>query len=210
MSDADAATVAKCLPWLARVIEDELIPLLREVRDRLPRTAKPAPSPYAQPELPGIAGRAKEAVPSPRTQPTPETPGVRCENGVLVDADGTFVGVIADDDIDASPLRSPPAPPKPRAWGNTVKVFDLIADRFAVGDFRLGELAGNEDFVAANRIGVASFSRILSTCVRAGAIKRQARDLYNIVAAPTDLIRARIEDAARKGNLHNKQKEQVA
>jgi len=216
MSDTDAATMAKCLPWLARVIEDELIPLLRELRDRLPRETKNAPPAFAQPELPGIHATPPATAAMPVTmEPSPSVDS----NGIVTGANGEVLGVIAEHDSAELPsglVWTNQPPPKPRAWSNTVKVFDLIYPRYCLGDFRLGELAGNAEFVAevrkatANRVGVASFSRILSTLVRAGAVKRQARDLYCIPVPPSDLIRARIEDAARKSNLHNKSKEQVA
>jgi len=216
MSDTDAATMAKCLPWLARVIEDELIPLLRELRDRLPRETKNAPPAFAQPELPGMHATP----PATAAMPVTIEPQTSVDsNGIVTGANGEVLGVIAEDDTAELPdglvWTNQKPPPKPRAWSNTVKVFDLIHARFVSGDFRLGELAGNTEFVAevrkatANRIGVASFSRILSTLVRAGAVTREARDLYCIPAAPSDLIRARIEDATRKGNLH-KPKEKVA
>lgn len=211
MSDADAATMAKCLPWLARVIGDELVPLLRELRDRLPRETKNAPPAFAQPELPGIHATPPATVAVPVTM---EPPTSVDSNGIITRSDGEVLGVIAEHDTAELPsglVWTNPPPPKPRAWSNTVKVFDLIYARFVSGDFRLGELAGNSEFVAevrkatANRIGVASFSRILSTLVRAGAVKRQARDLYCIPVPPSDIVRARIEDAARKGNVHRKE-----
>ena len=247
MSDTDAATMAKCLPWLARVIEDELIPLLRELRDRLPRETKSAPPAFAQPELPGMHATPpvtterrldRDGLPEPKPwvasadvvdchgnkvgtviQEVPPKTQVD-SNGIITGSDGEVLGVIAEHDSAELPdglvWTNPKPPPRPPAWSNTVKVFDLIYARFCVGDFRLGELAGNAEFVAevrkatANRVGVASFSRILSTLVRAGAVTRKARDLYCIPVAPSDLIRARIEDATRKGNLHNKPKEKVA
>ncbi len=241
-------TIAKSVPWLARLIQDELIPLLQQLVDRLPEKKKAAPSPFAQPELPGIHATPpvtaerrldRDGLPEPKpwvasadvvdcygnkiatvTQEVPPLETRLEENGIITNPNGEVLGVIAEDDSAELPdglvWTNPKPPPKPRAWSNTVKVFDLIYPRYCLGDFRLGELAGNAEFVAevrkatANRVGVASFSRILSTLVRAGAVERQARDLYCITAAPTDLIRARIEDAARKGNLHNKPKEKVA
>lgn len=216
MSDTDAATMAKCLPWLTRVIEDELIPLLRELRDRLPREAKSAPPAFAQPELPGIHATPPASVAMPATK---EPPTSVDSNGIITGPDGEVFGVIAEDDSAELPsglVWTKPYPrPKPPAWSNTVKVFDLIYARFVTGDFRLGELAGNAEFVAevrkatANRIGVASFSRILSTLVRAGAVKRKARDLYSIPVPPSDSARERIEAVARKSNDHGN-KEKVA
>lgn len=210
-------TIAKSVPWLARLIQDELIPLLQQLVDRLPEKKRAAPSPFAQPELPGMHATPPATAALPLTKVPPMT---RVDsNGIVADANGEVLGVIAEHDSAELPsglVWTNPPPPKPPAWSNTVKVFNLIYARYCVGDFRLGELAGNSEFVAevrkatANRIGVASFSRILSTLVRAGAVNRQARDLYCIPVAPSDLIRARIEDATRKGNLHNKPKEKVA
>lgn len=216
-------TIAKSVPWLARLIQDELIPLLQQLVERLPEKKKAAPSPFAQPELPGMHATPPATAAFPITV-TKEPPQTQIDsNDIVTDANGELLGVVAVDDSAELPNglcwtnpETPVPPPTPRAWSNTVKVFNLIYARFAAGDFRLGELAGNAEFVAevrkatANRIGIASFSRILSTLVRAGAVKRQARDLYCIPVPPSDLIRARIEDATRKGNLHNKPKEKVA
>ena len=204
MSDTDATTMSKCLSWLARVIEDELIPLLRELRDRLPRETKSAPPAFAQPELPGIHATSPAAVALPVTRESAPSEAVVAPHDTAELPDG----LIWTNPADAPAPQDEAKPPKPRARSNTGVVYELIAERYGVDGFRLDDLAGSAAFVQAvrentrNRVGVASFSRILSTLVRAGAAKRDGRDLYYLAAAPTDEIRARVEEVTRKGNEH--------
>ena len=82
----------------------------------------------------------------------------------------------------------------PRAWGNTVKVYEYLAGSFA-GSFTLKDMIHREAEISARtkgKIGIASYSRIISTLRRAGAIYRTSRNSY-IPLMPTDELREAVE-----------------
>ena len=88
---------------------------------------------------------------------------------------------------------------KPRTWCNTVKVWEWLAGAFA-GSFTLNDMIHREAEISAwtkGKIGIASYSRIISTLKRAGAIYRTGRNSY-IPLMPTDEGREAVERVARK------------
>lgn len=88
---------------------------------------------------------------------------------------------------------------KPRTWCNTVKVYEYLAGSFA-GSFTLNDMIHREAEISARtkgKIGIASYSRIISTLKRAGAIYRTGRNSY-IPLMPTDELRETVERVAKK------------
>ena len=88
---------------------------------------------------------------------------------------------------------------KPRTWCNTVKVWEWLAGAFA-GSFTLNDMIRREAEISARtkgKIGIASYSRIISTLKRAGAIYRTGRNSY-IPLRPTDELREAVERVAKK------------
>ena len=81
----------------------------------------------------------------------------------------------------------------PRAWGNTVKVYEYLAGSFA-GSFTLKDMLHRETEIThrtGGKIGVATYQRILSALVRAGAATRKG-GVYTL-RAPTDELREAVE-----------------
>jgi hypothetical protein len=92
----------------------------------------------------------------------------------------------------------PDLTPPPRAWGNTVKFYDALWQKFHGEAFKLDALFAAPELADATKgkIGVASYARVLSALVAAKAAERHGRD-YALVE-PTDALREAVE-AARKG-----------
>ena len=81
----------------------------------------------------------------------------------------------------------------PRAWGNTVKVYEYLAGSFA-GSFTLKDMLHRETEIThrtGGKIGVATYQRVLSALVRAGAATRKG-GVYTL-RAPTDELREAVE-----------------
>lgn len=82
----------------------------------------------------------------------------------------------------------------PRAWGNSVKFYES-AWRLTAGEtFTLADLFAAHDELAAatkGKIGVATYQRILSALVRAGAATRKG-GVYTL-RQPTDELREAVE-----------------
>ena len=82
---------------------------------------------------------------------------------------------------------------KPRVWGNTVKVYEYLAGSFA-GSFTLKDMLHRETEIThrtGGKIGVATYQRVLSALVRAGAATRKG-GVYTL-RAPTDELREAVE-----------------
>lgn len=80
----------------------------------------------------------------------------------------------------------------PRKWGNSVKVYEVLA-KFA-GSFTLLDMMHNADEICkatGGKVGIASYQRILSALVRAGAATRKG-GVYTL-RAPTDELREAVE-----------------
>ncbi len=113
-------------------------------------------------------------------------------------------GLVADD----SPLPEPGeiARSLPRKWCDTVKVFEAL---WAVFDDHLFDTTDLFSPKAAAAIAEATqrvhrpqtVSRMVTEFVRAGAAKRPGRGLVRL-SEPTDELRERIEEEARKRNAH--------
>lgn len=87
---------------------------------------------------------------------------------------------------------------KPRTWCNTVKVWEWLADKYTV--FSLCDMArdvGEISRITNGRISAASYSRIVSTLKRAGAIYKTTRNTY-MPLKPTDELREAVERVAKK------------
>ena len=83
----------------------------------------------------------------------------------------------------------------PRAWGNTVKVYEYLAGSFA-GSFTLKDMLHRETEIThrtGGKIGVATYQRVLSALVRAGAATRKG-GVYTL-RQPTDELREAVERA---------------
>lgn len=81
----------------------------------------------------------------------------------------------------------------PRSWGNTVKVYEYLAGSFA-GSFTLKDMLHRETEIThrtGGKIGVATYQRILSALVRAGAATRKG-GVYTL-RQPTDELREAVE-----------------
>ena len=101
----------------------------------------------------------------------------------------------------------PDLTPPPREWGNTVRVYEWAWNHTHGGRFDLAEMFEHRDEIAEatkGKIGVATYQRVLSALVKAGAADR-TREGY-AVREPTDALREAVE-AARKGG--EKQKEET-
>jgi hypothetical protein len=87
---------------------------------------------------------------------------------------------------------------KPRVWGNTVKVYEYLAGSFA-GSFTLKDMLHRETEIThrtGGKIGVATYQRVLSALVRAGAATRKG-GAYTL-REPTDELREAVERTAKK------------
>ena len=83
---------------------------------------------------------------------------------------------------------------KPRAWGNTVRWYEAAYKWTGGGPFGLGDIFAAHDELAAatkGKIGVATYQRILSALVRAGAATRKG-GVYTL-REPTDELREAVE-----------------
>lgn len=87
----------------------------------------------------------------------------------------------------------------PRKWGNSVKWYEAAWREFGTRAFCLGDTFARSSLSAATngKCGVASYQRILSALIKAGAAQRVGRSTFYL-HEPTDEIRAAVEDA-RKG-----------
>ena len=91
---------------------------------------------------------------------------------------------------------------KPRAWGNTVKVYEYLAGSFA-GSFTLKDMLHRETEIThrtGGKIGVATYQRVLSALVRAGAATRKG-GAYTL-RPPTDQLREAVEAARNTRKEH--------
>ena len=82
----------------------------------------------------------------------------------------------------------------PRAWGNSVKFYEAVWDKFGGSEFGLGDLFAARDAIAEatkGRIGLSTYQRVLSALVRAGAATRRRR-AYRL-RQPTDELREAVE-----------------
>lgn len=83
---------------------------------------------------------------------------------------------------------------KPRAWGNSVRVYEEAWERFGGSEFGLGDLFAARDEIAEatkGKIGVATYQRVLSALVRAGAATRKG-GAYTL-REPNDELREAVE-----------------
>jgi len=83
---------------------------------------------------------------------------------------------------------------KPRVWGNTVKWYEAAYKWTGGGPFGLGDIFAAHDELAEatkGKIGVATYQRILSALVRAGAATRKG-GVYTL-RQPTDELREAVE-----------------
>jgi hypothetical protein len=82
----------------------------------------------------------------------------------------------------------------PRAWGNSVKFYEAVWRKFGGSWFGLGDLFAARDAIAEatkGKIGVATYQRILSALVRAGAATRKG-GVYTL-REPNDELREAVE-----------------
>jgi len=83
---------------------------------------------------------------------------------------------------------------KPRAWGNTVRWYEAAYKWTGGGPFGLGDIFAAHDELAEatkGKIGVATYQRILSALVRAGAATRKG-GVYTL-REPNDELREAVE-----------------
>jgi hypothetical protein len=83
---------------------------------------------------------------------------------------------------------------KSRVWGNTVKWYEAAYKWTGGGPFGLGDIFSAHDELAEatnGKIGVATYQRILSALVRAGAATRKG-GVYTLLQ-PTDELREAVE-----------------
>ena len=82
---------------------------------------------------------------------------------------------------------------KPRAWGNTVKVYDELWRKFNIAGFQIEDVFRVTDLnaVTGGKVNFASFPRIVSALVKAGAARRSCRTIY--LRQPTDELREAVE-----------------
>lgn len=84
----------------------------------------------------------------------------------------------------------------PRAWGNSVRFYEAVWREFGGSEFGLGDLFAVRDQISdatKGKIGVATYQRILSALVRAGAATRKGRAYA--LREPTDQLREAVEAA---------------
>ena len=82
----------------------------------------------------------------------------------------------------------------PRAWGNSVKFYEAVWREFGDEEFDLGDLFAVRDPISdatKGKIGVATYQRVLSALVRAGAATRKG-GAYTL-REPTDELRDAVE-----------------
>lgn len=86
-----------------------------------------------------------------------------------------------------------------RKWGNSVKWYEAAWREFGTRAFCLGDTFARSSLSAATngKCGVASYQRILSALIKAGAAQRVGRSTFYL-HEPTDELRAAVEEA-RKG-----------
>jgi hypothetical protein len=83
---------------------------------------------------------------------------------------------------------------KPRVWGNSVKFYEAVWRRTAGETFTLADLFAAHDELAEatnGKIGVATYQRILSALVRAGAATRKGGTYA--LREPNDELREAVE-----------------
>ena len=83
---------------------------------------------------------------------------------------------------------------KPRVWGNSVRFYEAVWETFGGMEFGLGDLfASRAEITDATKgkIGVATYQRILSALVRAGAATRKG-GVYTL-REPNDELRDAVE-----------------
>lgn len=91
----------------------------------------------------------------------------------------------------------------PRAWGNSVKFYEAVWETFGGSGFGLADLfASRAEITEATngKIGVATYQRILSALVRAGAATRKG-GAYTL-RQPTDELREAVEAARNTRKEH--------
>lgn len=97
----------------------------------------------------------------------------------------------------------PELAPPPREWGNTVRTWEALHGVFGDSAVTLDAIATNPDAMRAfreatkGRIGMSTIPRVLSALVAAGAASRGPHG-YEL-AAPTDELRAAVENARKGG-----------
>ena len=82
----------------------------------------------------------------------------------------------------------------PRAWGNSVKFYEAVWRWTAGETFTLADLFAAHDELAEatkGKIGIATYQRVLSALVRAGAATRKG-GVYTL-RQPTDELREAVE-----------------
>jgi hypothetical protein len=83
---------------------------------------------------------------------------------------------------------------KPRAWGNSVKFYEAVWETFGGKEFGLGDLFNERGAIidaTKGKIGVATYQRVLSALVRAGAATRKG-GAYTL-REPNDELREAVE-----------------
>lgn len=92
---------------------------------------------------------------------------------------------------------------KPRVWGNTVRAYRSLWAGCGDAVFDLQQIVQSDAVresireATKGKVGVASYSRILSTLHRAGAVFKVDRSHYRL-AKPTDELCDRVERFAKK------------
>lgn len=92
---------------------------------------------------------------------------------------------------------------KPRAWGNTVKWYEAAFRLHGSAPVTLADLFRDAPDIARatkGKIGVATYQRILSALVRAGAATRKG-GVYTL-REPTDQLREAVEAARNTRKEH--------
>ena len=92
---------------------------------------------------------------------------------------------------------------KPRVWGNTVRWYEAAYKWTGGGPFGLADLFAAHDELAEatkGKIGVATYQRILSALVRAGAATRKG-GAYTL-REPNDELREAVESARNTRKEH--------
>ena len=128
-----------------------------------------------------VVSRAHGVQPFPAPRPTPIQPETPPMLHVRVPEQGEL------------PLAGCVLAHKPRAWGNTVKVYEYLAGSFA-GSFTLKDMLNRETEIThrtGGKIGVATYQRVLSALVRAGAATRKG-GAYTL-REPNDELREAVE-----------------
>lgn len=91
----------------------------------------------------------------------------------------------------------------PRAWGNSVKFYEAVWREFGDEEFDLVDLFAVRDPISdatKGKIGVATYQRVLSALVRAGAATRKG-GAYTL-REPTDQLREAVEAARNTRKEH--------